>query len=156
MVAGVPELWSSRSMNGQPKSMIGILATGLLLVLVSGCGTGRYGAAGDWQWTPPARLAAGNAGSSGAVIVSPVQADAQYFAYAPRSAPEYDRRDGSLNIRTNDPTAGWMGWPEHQRPSLDHYRTFYASPNANRYNYPSVPSGNGYDRRPRYRSHRRY
>lgn len=111
----------------------------LALVLgIGGCASTRNSSAGSWDWAPPPRLDAGHAGSSGAVIVSPVQADTQYFAYAQGEAPEFYRRDESLNIRSNDPTAGFLGFPEQERPSLENYRTFYSGRTAERYAYPIV------------------
>lgn len=126
----------------QPKNMISIVAAlGLAVVLGSvlgGCGQGRYGAAGSYQWSPPPRLAAGNGGSSSAVIVTPGRANGQFFGYAQGYAPEYDRRDASLNITENDPYAGWLGYPERERTSLEDQRSFYTSRSAERYTYPRV------------------
>ena len=118
------------------------LGTGLLVGLSVGLGgcasTMRNSSAGAWNWTPPPRLEAGHAGSSGAVIASPVQADAQYYAYAPGQEPEFDRRDGSLNIQTYDSTAGFLGYPERQRPTLERSRTYYVGRTAERYTYPVI------------------
>jgi len=132
------------------KNMIQIVAGGLLLAGFTGCAQSQKTSAGAWQWSPPARLAAGNSGSSGTVIASPVQNDAQYFAYAPGQSPEFDRRDGQMSIRSTDPTSGWMGWPEEQRPTLDYYRSFRTGRNADQYVYPN----SGPNPRPVYRRSR--
>lgn len=136
------------------------MTIGLCLLVASvalgGCVEHRNSAAGEWRWTPPARLQAGNSGSSGSVIASPVQADAQYFEYAQGQAPEFDRRDSSLNIASYDSTAGFLGFPEQQRTSIDDYRSYYISTSPNRYIYPSkrkyhYGSGHGHNRRPVHR-----
>ena len=134
-------------MKRQSKIMIGILATGLFGALSTGCGTGAYGAAGQWQWTPTARLAAGNAGSSSAVIVAPGKSNAGFLAYGygNQNAPEYARRDDALSIARVDPSAG-LGYPQRERASLNHQRSFYTNRNARNYTYPTVPS-HGYSRR---------
>lgn len=115
---------------------IGVLGAGLSLAL-GGCASGNYASAGDWDWTPAPRLQAGNNGSSAAVVVSPGQ-DAQYYSYAYGQSPEFDRRDGSLNIRTNDPYAGWMEFQQVQRPSLENQRSYYISNSPYQYRYPSA------------------
>ena len=116
--------------------MVGVLGAGLGIAL-GGCASGEYASAGEWDWTPPPRLEAGNNGSSSAVVVSPGQ-DAQYYSYAYGQSPEYDRRDRSLNIRSNDPYAGWMEFQQTQRPSLEHQRSYYISNSPYQYRYPST------------------
>ena len=131
-------MWSTTCTMGiHTKNMTLVMSFFALLVLLGGCGQGSSSAGGDWHWTPPARLQAGNSGSTGAVIASPVQADAQYFVYAQGQAPEFDRRDDSLNIASYDPTAGYLGFPEQQRSSIDDYRSYYISTSPNRIVYPS-------------------
>ncbi len=143
-------------LNQQKKSnsVLAVLALGAALsALVGGCAGSRYSAAGPWAWTPPPMLAvgdaSGNSGSSSAVVVPPGRANAQVFAYNYDQMPEYDRRDSTLSVRTNDPYAGWLGYPEAERPSLDHQRSFYTNRSPDRYTYPT----RGSDRRG-YRSHR--
>ena len=129
------------------------------VAILSGCAQSRYSSTGPWDWTPPPRLQAGNAGSSSAVIVSPGRADAQFFAYANNESPEYDRRDDSLNIRSNDPYAGWLEYPEVERPTLSYQRSFRTSRDPNRYTYPTTSSDYGRNRSgARHRGHgrRRY
>jgi len=137
----------------QKKNSIGILAIGAALALLTGCGEGRYGAAGAWDWTPPTMLAqnpaqptnaaplntapAVNSGTSSAVIVPPGRANAGQYAYSNPMNPEFDRRDESMSIRSNE-TYLSMGWPEAPRASLDNQRTFYTSDDPNRYVYPST------------------
>lgn len=143
-------MWLTTStMSKQMKKMTLVMGLFTLLVLLSGCGQGSSSAGGDWHWTPPARLQAGNSGSSGAVIASPVQADAQYFVYAQGQAPEFDRRDESLNIASYDSTAGYLGFPEQQRTSIDDYRSYYISTSPDRIIYPSERRGHGNYHRPR-------
>lgn len=143
-------------MSKQMKNTIGILATGIVVSLVTGCGQGPYGAAGEWEWTPPAQLSMNsapanrmtnneqlqarpmsNAGSSGAVIMSPGAANPQAYAYNDGYAPEYDRRDGAMNVRSTEMPLS-MGFEGTPRTSLDNMRVFYTSNNPNRYAYPST------------------
>lgn len=131
------------------KIMIGFFAAGAIAVSLGGCSQGRYSSAGPWQWSPTATLQAGNAGSSSAIIVPPGRADAQFFVYANGQTPEFDRRDDSLNIRSNEPYLGSMGWPEQQRPTLDRQRTFHTSRTAERYVYPRVRDDDRRDSRRR-------
>jgi len=152
-VADTAVLWSSVGMKRQSKIMIGILAMGLLGALGTGCATGASGSAGDWRWAPPARLAGGNAGSSSAVIVAPGRANSQFLAYANDQTAEYYRRDDDLNIRTSDPYAGWLAWPEEQLTSLYDQQYFSTNRSPYRYTYPAVRN----DRYGRRRGHgRRY
>lgn len=152
-------------MNTQPKNMIGLAVLGAAALALGGCAQTQYTSSGPWQWTAPVALdvSAGgfdnqpttNSGSSSAVIVSPghQQVNAgQFYAYN-SDAPEYDRRDESLSIRTNDPYAGWMGYPEEVRPSLNNRRTYQSGRNAEQYVYPSVEQHrrHGTQRRYRYR-----
>lgn len=146
-------------MQKQQKNLIGILATGVCISLVTGCGQGSYGAAGGWEWTPSASLSMndapagskqgynqtqsrpiGNAGSSNSVMMSPGAANSQAYAYAEGIEPEFDRRDDAMNIRSTKAPLS-MGWAENPRPSLDNMRVFYTSSNPNRYVYPSTTPG---------------
>ena len=137
-MARVPKLWLVKStMNKKIKKMTSALSALGVFVLLGGCAHASANAGGDWQWTPPARLAAGNSGSSGAVIASPLQVDAQYYVYADGQAPESNRRDESLNIVTNDKYAGFLGYAEQPRTSIDDYRSYYISTSPNQYIYPS-------------------
>lgn len=129
-------------MDRQPKSMMTPLLAGLTLVsaaILGGCGTHRHSAAGPWDWTPPAVVETGNAGSSDAVMFAPgPQRDTTVFAYADSRGPEYDRRDEALGVREPNPYAGWYAWPVDPRPSLDHSESFYSGRTAERYVYPST------------------
>lgn len=130
-------------MRQTTKNMSCFLGASALALLLGGCASGNYSAVGEWDWNPPARLAAGNNGASEAVVVSPGQ-DAQYYSYGYGQAPEFDRRDAALNIRTNDPYAGWMEFQQVPRPSLYYQGTYYSSRSPDRYNFPMTGGGRAY------------
>jgi hypothetical protein len=152
-------------MSTQPKRMIGLILGGALMLALSGCSENRAWSQGDW--TPAYTLDLSNNQSNPALnrsrssrerlSTNSGRSSAGFLAHSDphnQYGHEYDRRDGSMSIADNDPTAGYLGFPEQQRASLEHQRTFRTGKNADRFVFPTTNSYSGRRSYRRYRSYR--
>lgn len=74
----------------------------------------------------------GNQGAAWEVVL-PGRGIGPFVAGA--ESPAADRRDASLNIRTNEPVLALGSWPEAPRASLDRRRTLHIPDQADQYLY---------------------
>ncbi|MBO6514554.1 MAG: hypothetical protein JJ974_11365 [Phycisphaerales bacterium] len=147
--------WPFTGMYAQLKTRFirssAIIASALLFSsMLGGCTSSHPSAA--WQGSG---MYVGNSTKSSALVFAPTREGTGTLSYIDTNAPEFSRNDHTLSQRDLSRRDELFGIPAERHPSLDYWRTFRTSRNAEVYTYPSRDRGYRRGYRRSYRHHGR-